>query len=519
MAVRRSTSPMSDWASGTPLSAQEEAVVAMYIQAFEDPDYHRRLERRRGSAKPLRPLQVRIIKDIEGLISDGSGHTMTIRLPRQYGKNEIAATIHERHLMKRCVEGGSIVRAAPTFRPQIVNSVRRLQKVALNDPLFDMDRFSMKQGFIAEYGQAEVIFLSSDSMANVEGATANVLLDMDEAHRTDRKTYEEKFVPMTASTNAPQLLWGVAGDKTDLLYWARMRNFEMGLGDRNIQVSASVISESDPVYAAHYQNRVDRLGADHPVVETQYNLVDLDALGGAFKLHHRASLFDSDHDRQSIPSYKSYCSVITVIDLAGEEESEDKYDEAQRDKGESPDNTVIINAEVDRSDVVGDKPKIRVLDATVMRGLKMQGVSGDSSISLQEALIENLNRWQPDVTVIDAKGIGHSTASWLERVWHGTVCKYSATAPSASEDIFATYAWLNLGQMKWWRDDGSREYKQMVQEMSWTERKVTRAEQINIMKPHKRSDKKIDMVKALTYLPRAVGEVSVSEVFGFSARL
>ncbi|HUU45672.1 MAG TPA: hypothetical protein VM118_08050, partial [Acidobacteriota bacterium] len=100
-----------------------EKIVEVFRRAFMDPDYHRRLEKANapGTAKPLRPEQVRILKDVELLMGDGTGDTMTIRLPRQYGKNEIAAEIHKRHLLRRCVSGGTIVRAAPTFRPQIVN--------------------------------------------------------------------------------------------------------------------------------------------------------------------------------------------------------------------------------------------------------------------------------------------------------------------------------------------------------------------------------------------------------------
>jgi len=496
---------------------EQDKITALYLRAFQDPDFHRRLERQPGMAKPLKAEQTRILMDIEALIADGTGDTMTIRLPRQYGKNEIAAEIHKRHLLRRCVTGGSIVRAAPTFRPQIVNSMRRLHKLCRNDPLFEYERLNMAQGFIAEYGEAEVFFLSSDEKANPEGATADVALDMDEAHKTSMESYEERFVPMCASTNAPQILWGVAAAKTDLLYKTRQRNFELGLGHRNIQIPAMVIAETDPIYRRHYENRVSRLGADHIVVETQYNLVDVDSIGGAFKPHHRNSLFDSIHGRQDMPIRRDGCTRVTVIDLAGEEELTEELDEIQTERFDSPDSTVIWHAEIDRMDVVSDKPMIRILDCVRLTGVRMQAVPGDDRLSTQEIILDQLNRWKPETTLIDARGLGQATARWLDKVWHGRVIQYAATRSTASEDMFDTYAYLNLGQLKMWRDDNSDEYRQLQREIVWVQRKVTDGEVANLVKPS--PGKKIDMIKAITYLPRAAQDVAARQVFGFSARL
>jgi hypothetical protein len=296
-----------------------------------------------------------------------------------------------------------------------------------------------------------------------------------------------------------------------------MRNFELGLGDRNIQIPAKIIAEDDPVYRAHYENRVARLGADHPVIETQYHLVDLDAVGGAFKPHHRASLFDSDHGRQDIPSYRAGCVVVTVIDIAGEEEEDERdLDENQSESWE-PDATVIIHAEVDQLEMVGEKPKIRILEAKRVVGMKMQPVPGDNDPTVQELIIQELTRWRPKVALIDSKGIGHGTASWLSRVWPGNVVRYAANTSTASEDVYETYAYLNLGQLKWWRDDGSEEYREMQREMSWAQRKISAADKANIIKPT--NMQKIDMVKCLTYIPRAASEVVINQVFGYSTRL
>lgn len=499
-------------------AAEKQALVELYKRALSDPEFHRKLEKRPGSAKPLKPDQVFIIREIEGLMADGSGDTITVMLPRQYGKNEIAATVHERHLIRNVAIGGSIVRAAPTYKPQTVNSRRRLEKIARNDPLFDMKEFGWREGYIGEYGNAEVQFLSSDVHANIEGATASCLLDIDEAHLTSVESYEEKLAPMTASTNAPKVMWGVAAHKRDLLYKTRMRNMEMGKNNRNIRIPAMRVAEQDEIYRQHYEGRVRELGADHPVILTQYDLVDVDHVGGAFKPQHVHSLFDSDHVRANDPEHHRapHCDIIAVIDMAGEEESDSGVDPDADDR-DSPDAVVMCIASVDRRRIETGRPLIRILDWKRWVGRKIQPIPGTSELSVQELIINTLHLWQPKVTLIDSRGVGNTPAAWLSRVWPRTLIRYAANISTVSEDLYATYAYLNLGQLKMFRDDRSEEYAQLTREMSWVRARYSAGDKVNIDKPSPKQ--KIDMVKALTYLTRAAGSCEAAGVYGFHERL
>ena len=496
-------------------SSEEADLLDLYRRAFDDPAFHRGLAHPGAAPRPLHPWQAWIVRQVEAMMVDGTGETMTVRICRQAGKNECAATVHNRFLLRKAGPGGKMVRGAPTWKPQIVNSKRRLMEVSGRDPLFSSKHFRWAEGYIATYGHAEIHFLSTDVTANVEGATASDLLDIDEAHKTNRESYEEKFQPMTASTNAPTMLWGVAAAKRDVLYQERIRNFETGRSHRNIQITARELSKYDEQYAAHYEARLERLGSAHPVILTQYDMVDVESQGGAFKPEHIKSLLDSEHVREKEPRRFEGCEIIMVIDLAGEEEEKEDFDESYSDSHD-PDSVCIFVVRVDRRRRVMDKPMCEIIDAMIYTGEKIQAAGPDDPPGVQEKIMRAMIDWQPRTVLIDSRGLGAPTASWIKRMWHREVIAYAATLPTVSEDIYSLYSYLHLGQLKFFRDDGSDEYRMFPQQLSNARIKFS-GDLVNIHKPNRAA--KIDMAKALTYIPRAVETVSSASAWGFQMRL
>ena len=53
-------------------------------------------------------------------------------------------------------------------------------------------------------------FFSGENTAKVVGATADLLLKVDEAQDIDPAKFDKEFDPMTASTNATRVFWGTA---------------------------------------------------------------------------------------------------------------------------------------------------------------------------------------------------------------------------------------------------------------------------------------------------------------------
>jgi hypothetical protein len=82
-----------------------------------------------GLPTVLRGYQLEVARAVVRSVVRGEGVTFTVLFPRQAGKNELSAQLEAFLLFRHQGTGGSIVKAAPTFRPQIVNSMRRLEKI------------------------------------------------------------------------------------------------------------------------------------------------------------------------------------------------------------------------------------------------------------------------------------------------------------------------------------------------------------------------------------------------------
>jgi len=77
--------------------------------------------------RPLRSYQVAVARAIASSIEQGRGDIITVMMARQMGKNQTSAAL-EHYLPHRLAgAGGQVVKAALTFKPQIINSKLRLE--------------------------------------------------------------------------------------------------------------------------------------------------------------------------------------------------------------------------------------------------------------------------------------------------------------------------------------------------------------------------------------------------------
>jgi hypothetical protein len=74
-----------------------------------------------------RPYQLEPAAAILDSVFNQRGMTFVVEMSRQSGKNELSALIEAYLLTLYQRRGGAIVKASPTFKPQTVNSIRRLR--------------------------------------------------------------------------------------------------------------------------------------------------------------------------------------------------------------------------------------------------------------------------------------------------------------------------------------------------------------------------------------------------------
>src|SRR5579859_3070270 len=119
--------------------------------------------------KPLRHYQIEAARAIWESVRRGRGLTFTVMLARQMGKNELSAHLESFLLTRYQLKGGTIVKAAPTWKPQIVNSKLRLE--ACLDSWLNRGRWRGEFGYIVRLGDARCMFLSAQPGSSVVGAT------------------------------------------------------------------------------------------------------------------------------------------------------------------------------------------------------------------------------------------------------------------------------------------------------------------------------------------------------------
>src|SRR3954452_15410318 len=76
--------------------------------------------------RPLRDYQLAPARAILASVWGRHGETITVQLARQMGKNELSAALEAYLLALHARRGGTLVKAAPTFRPQTITSLLRL---------------------------------------------------------------------------------------------------------------------------------------------------------------------------------------------------------------------------------------------------------------------------------------------------------------------------------------------------------------------------------------------------------
>lgn len=144
---------------------------------------------------------------------------------------------------------------------------------------------------VVAVGRASAIFLSASPAAHVAGHTASIALIADEAQDIDTDWFNRQFRPMAASTGAPTVLLGTPWDGQTLLEKAadsnRQRDATVSSSRRrHFQVSWQEVVDAVPAYGDYVRSERERLGANHPLFLSQYELIAAEGAGRLFGAIH-----------------------------------------------------------------------------------------------------------------------------------------------------------------------------------------------------------------------------------------
>ena len=227
----------------------------------------------RLGGRKLRAYQSEVAGAVIDSVLNQRGLSLAVMFPRQSGKNELQAQLEAYLLLLHHTQDVEIVKVSPTWRPQSLNAMRRLERVLRSQPLAEQVGWARENGYMIRVGRARISFFSGEAQSNIVGATASLLLEVDEAQNVGIEKFDTQIAPMAASTDATRVFWGTAWT-VDTLLARELRaaqRIEAGDGLRRVfRRDALEIGQVVPAYARFVAGQVERLGREHPSVRTQY---------------------------------------------------------------------------------------------------------------------------------------------------------------------------------------------------------------------------------------------------------
>jgi hypothetical protein len=403
-----------------------------------------------AGSRPFRPYQAEVARAVVESLEAGRGDVITVMMARQMGKNQTSAGL-EHYLLHRYARSPyvrQVVKCAPTWMPQIVNSKLRLE--AELGGQHSKGRWRPVYGYGLQMGRARILFYSAAPEANVVGATADLLLEVDEAQDIDEEKYLRDFRPMASTTNATTVLYGTAWSEDCLLEKQRRFNLEQQerLGRRlHFEYTWEHLAAVNPAYRAFVEAEMARLGAGHPVIRTQYRLEAVAALGKLFSAEQRR-LLRGDHERLSEAVEGE--AYVAGVDVAGEDE--EAADAVLRALKPRRDSTVVTIGRVSWTEE--REPSVEVVEQYQWTGRDHKTQLGDLQRLLRDV-------WAVRKVVVDATGVGAGLASWLEQEFSEDVVEqFAFSAPAKSRLGFLLLGMINTGRCRLYAGDGSEEYRE-----------------------------------------------------------
>ena len=382
----------------------------------------------KASGLTLRSYQQGVAEAVLQSILQGAGRSFVVMFPRQSGKNELQAQLETYLLTLFSETNAELVKVSPTWKPQSYNAMRRLERV-LDANILTRTIWQKEQGYIYRVGSARLYFFSGQPRSNIVGATASLLLEVDEAQDVLVSKFDKEIAPMAASTNATRIFWGTAWTSRTLLARelraARQAQKEDGV-QRVFVVDADQVAAEVPAYGDFVAGQVAKLGRQHPMIKTQFYCEEIDAEGGLFPPE-RCALMRGRHCAALFPEVGQLYAI--TIDVAGEDEGV-TGEPGQEETLENParDATALTIVQVDGStlnDELVRKPTYRV----VYRA-QWVGVKHTQLYARIKALAE---LFDARYLVVDATGVGAGLSSFLSAAFPGRLLPFEFNTRTKSD--------------------------------------------------------------------------------------
>jgi len=356
---------------------------------------------------PLRRYQVGPADAVIQSILYRKGLEFLWVFPRQSGKDEAVAQMLTFLLMLFHRTEAQMVHIYPTAT-QISTGLTRLEN-RMSNLWIGNSWWSKSKPTRRGIGLAQCGFFSGHPLAKAEGATANLLLIVNEVQDHDEPTVERRFTPMRSSTNATALYVGTVRTTNDYLWRTKQRLEKLEASDgqqRVFIVSPAAVGQENEHYAAFVGSQVRQRGRQHPIIRTEYFNEPVDVAAGLFPRRRRV-LMQGGHSRLDGPQQNEI--YLGLVDVGGQDEAATGAFVELANAGRDYTTLTIVRVVTGQSEV---GPVYEVVDVWVDQGTRhFQASPGRPS--LFEQLVARLRHWGVVAVVSDFTGLGQGITDAL----------------------------------------------------------------------------------------------------------
>lgn len=373
----------------------------------------------------LRTYQEGVARAVIDSIVRKLGLSFVVMFPRQSGKNELQAQLEAYLLTVFCLSGAEMIKISPTWRPQSLNAMYRLETI-LNRGTITGALWQKENSYIYRMQSARISFLSGETTAHIVGATASTLLEVDEAQDVWIAKYDKEIAPMAASTNATRVFWGTAWtDQTLLARELRLaRSLEEQDGvQRVFLITADEVAREVPPYGDFVREQVARLGRSHPMVRSQFYSEEVDSEVGMFPAARREQM---QGQHAWLPGPQTGQMYAFLLDVGGEAAGSEAG-LAESSPAYEHDSTALTIVQVDLT-CLSDP----LLQAPIYRVVHRRVWTGTSQPDLYAEIKCLMETWKPRRVIVDSTGIGAGLAAFLQKLSPSRVKPFLFTASSKS---------------------------------------------------------------------------------------
>jgi hypothetical protein len=288
------------------------------------------------------------------------------------------------------------------------------------------------------------MFFSASPDAHIVGATASLLLEVDEAQDVSVEKFNRDLRPMASTTNCTTVLYGTAWSDDTLLAQVKATNQELEERDgirRHFEYDWRTLAAINPNYKTFVEHEIERLGEEHLTIRTQYCLQTISGAGLLLSEKQR-HLMRGKHQWQDAPDEDDTGYYVAGIDVGGE--ARPKPGEQQ--KAWKHDSTVLTIARVVWNEFL--LPSLQIVH-------QVQWI-GKPYLEQYVQCVALCELWDIHRLVIDKTGLGEGMASLLRvKLGEDTVVPLHFTRQSKSRLTYQLLSLIDSGRLKMYRDDGA----------------------------------------------------------------